>query len=295
MTQPSDFLILTDRTAVRSWSVRRLPFEAKGAMATYRAALRDGVGQLNPSVGLHCVYSSASDDFCDTENVLLYNVGMSAFGHVTSEGLTFERSFSVPPPPHELSGPSLHSCIYTTGDDWRAFRNWETTESVVSGVAPIPSREAKAADWWWACEPRSPAAQDLTGSMFGLRVKVSNPRRSTGSLLKPMLDGLIAALHDDPDASAESVHRLAVYLGVEPISVSKRLSIAGPLGSRTVVRAFRDGLQWNPADDLCVACTVEVVSEPGPGRIEWELLRMSAMDPKDSEYQSTHCATRPRP
>ncbi|PZS22481.1 MAG: hypothetical protein DLM54_02855, partial [Acidimicrobiales bacterium] len=84
---------------VESWSVTRLPFEPSGSMLEFRAALRLAVRRLaaeaGPSYRLTGVYSSDQNAFVDTENVLFYNVGTSAFGRPSS--IHIERRFDVPP------------------------------------------------------------------------------------------------------------------------------------------------------------------------------------------------------
>src|SRR4051794_40572491 len=113
MDGPPDFVVVPASGSVEAWSVRRLPFEPRDAMLQFRTALRAALAGLeSESARLWCVYSSASTDFCDAENVLLYNVGMSSFGRLMERGVTFERAHLVPPCPMPLSGPELHHVRY---------------------------------------------------------------------------------------------------------------------------------------------------------------------------------------
>lgn len=79
------------------------------------------------------------------------------------------------------------------------------------------------------------------------------------SAIKPILDGFISAFHvqdglPDPVVTA----RLAALLGENPQKVwellcDSRLAI---LGKRKLVHPFQKGIQWNPADDLCMGVKV---------------------------------------
>jgi hypothetical protein len=93
-----------------------------------------------------------------------------------------------------------------------------------------------------------------------------------------MLDGVIAAFHHDPEPDPEAVHRLATYLDQPDAAVRSEL-VAGSsaLGLRQpLVRAYRSGVQWNPADDRCVASRVERPWESNPGRFEGRLLAVTS-------------------
>ena len=283
MEELPDFVVVGSTQLVEAWSVRRLPFEPRASMLEFRAALRAGLAGLAVGAGpLRCVYSSPSTDFCDAENVLLYNVGMSSFVRLTERGVTFERSFVVPPSPVRLSGPPLHHHAYSTNAQ-AAFLHWQVDGEVASWEGAIPHRLDKAADWWWSTRSgsRTMTDVDLTSQRYGLRLRLGGMRRSTGSVLKPMLDGVIAAFHRDASLEDETIRRLAGQLHQTQDGVRVQLAAAdAPLGTRVLLRPFRDGLQWNPADDLCVACTVEV-AEPSPAMVKGQLLRLSPMTTRD--------------
>jgi hypothetical protein len=228
-------------------------------MLDLRDALRAGLAQLDASAGrVRCVYSSASTDLCDAENVLFYNVGMSSFVRLAERHVIFERARVVPTSPAVLSGPALHHHLYTgEGDD--EFGHWRAVGELTSWEGRVPRRADKAADWWWETRSALHATfgPERAGQPFALRVRIGGLRRATASLLKPMLDGVIAALHRDASPPPEAVRRLARHLGQGEAQVRERLTSAGAaLGPRELVRAYREGLQWNPADDLCVACSV---------------------------------------
>ncbi len=83
---------------VEAWSVTRLPFEPRGSMlelrTSLRLALRSLADRAGPSYRLSCTYTSQQVGVVDTENVLLYNVGASAFGRPST--IHIERRFELP-------------------------------------------------------------------------------------------------------------------------------------------------------------------------------------------------------
>ena len=275
-----DFVVVPAANAVEAWSARRLPFEPKGPMLEFRSALRVALSALGTEAEqLRCAYSSASTDLCDAENVLLYNVGMSSFGRLTERGVTFERADVVPPCPVTLSAPALHHVRYTTGSD-TTFVHWQPADEVAAWEASPPRRPDKAAEWWWATRrgSRRATGHDLTGQPYGLRIEIGGLGRSTASILKPMLDGIIASFHRDESLGDEAVTRLAAQLrGAEDDVRAQLTAPDAALGSRELVRPYRDGLQWNPADDLCVACTVENRGPSDPAVVRGRLLRLMPM------------------
>lgn len=72
---------------------------------------------------LRCVHASDDRTFCDTENVLLCNVGMPVFTPLVRAGLVFERSFDVPLPPTGEPFAHHHSYSFSESD---APENWAT-------------------------------------------------------------------------------------------------------------------------------------------------------------------------
>lgn len=273
-----DFVVVSDRRRVDAWSVRRLPFEPRGTMLEFRSALRSALSSLVAHHGtLRCVYASPSVEFCDAENVLLYNIGMSSFGRLTERGVSFERCFDVPSPPRELSGPALHHHSYTPAPGL-AFGHWQIDREIVVWRGGPPARLNRAAHWWWATS--APRAMDTGLYEFGgplaLELRVQGSSGSLISFLKPMLDGIIAAFHRDAAPDDVVVARLARDLDQSEAAIRSRLTEGdAPLGIRRLVRPFRDAVQWNPADDLCVACSVELRDVPGEALVQGRLVSVS--------------------
>lgn len=272
-----DFVVNAGPGRVDAWSVRRLPFEPKGSMLELRTALRSALDGVTSTGSLRAVYSTRSPDFCDAENVLLYNVGPSRFARLAARRLSFERASIVPDCSIALSGPPLHHHAYLT-DGAPDFLNWSVDEVIAFGRASLPRSTEKPAGWWWQVRTgdRVERGTVAPGRPFAVRLRLRSTSASIPAILKPLLDGLIAALQSDPAPSGDALARLAAHLAVDAETLRAHLSSPGVVrGQGSLVRAYRDGLQWSPADDLCTACTVERTSDGPPGEVEWELLDVS--------------------
>lgn len=80
------FVVHGSKAGVKGWSPQRLPSEPKGWMLEYRTALREALRKLdwaNRPV-LVASFTSAGSRPCDVENLLRYNLGLSAFAHLSS-------------------------------------------------------------------------------------------------------------------------------------------------------------------------------------------------------------------
>ena len=173
-----------------------------------------------------------------------------------------------------LSGPALHHHAYSFDAETKFF-HWQVDGEILSWKGVAPARLTKAADWWWATRSSSSTrtSYDHTARPFALQVRLRGLGRSVASVLKPMLDGMIAGFHRDDSPDDKALSRLAGQLRQPERDTRSLLGESdGSLGTRILVRQFREGLQWNPADDLCVACSVEVAHASGPAAVEGRLL-----------------------
>ena len=95
MTGNSPYLLRggpDEPACVELWSSVRVPFEPRAWVREMRDDLREAVRRLvaRPGRLLHATYSSLEDDFVDTENVLIYNVGPAHLGSAARYGLRFD-------------------------------------------------------------------------------------------------------------------------------------------------------------------------------------------------------------
>ncbi|QDU46842.1 hypothetical protein Mal52_53650 [Symmachiella dynata] len=259
MKNEARFYLEADRSSVQFWVDTRLPFEPKGNMREARDALRKALLSLEPKSGhiLAATYRSLDCRFCDVENVLLYNVGAAAFAAVAMEGLRFERN-RTQPPSSPCGGSFNHYHEYRLIEpshspprDPCCSLNFEIC-SLTSATKPHQI--------WWPASVASTGPSRAVNGLFEMRVivKLPNAVRNMTSVIKPLLDGVISALHSDPQPSPDAVTRLAAKTGWKSEEIIHRLQSpqCPVLGPRRLLDAYRDFVKWNPADDLCEACTV---------------------------------------
>jgi hypothetical protein len=273
------------RGPLEVWSVQRLPFEPKGELKDLRGELGAAAATLHARDGehLHSVYSSASLELVDSENVLFYNVGTGRFGDAARCGLRFERAYQPPPPspPGTVRGAE-HYCRYEVVAADAPFVHWQAGPSIArwQGVACPPLHEfARASEIWLACRrAQIETTNRVLGPQvrFGVRIGVragSGGTRNVAAFVKPLLDGLVASLqHHDGSDVADLAARLGEQLGEPPDLVRRLLTAPGrsPLGRTRLLWRWGKPVQWNPADDRCVAARVEIETGGGPGA-RWSL------------------------
>jgi hypothetical protein len=146
---------------------------------------------------------------------------------------------------------------------------------------PALSSSLKPHDYWWQAKQslvQSSATLDplLGGCKAALTLSGSYKTKNIASLVKPMFDGVISALHCDPSPDNVVCQLLPGKLRVSPNAIFAALSDSrrAILGCRRVVSPYRGFMKWNPADELCLVgelvveqsnardCTVTVEISP---------------------------------
>ena len=258
---------------IELWSTVRLPCEPRDWVLDMRndlrRALRDSAAKSGGN--LHAVYSAADDGaFVDTENVLLYNVGSAALRPLMARSVTFERGYEMPPPPSGsglTEGATLHYQRYREARD-DAYEFWKPGKQVAAftGV-PVDSVTGKPAPVWKAIRDfAAPPAETATApTRFLLKVHVTDTRKdrpanSLADIVKPTLDGIISAYHshEGSDGVVEAQRLEVAGLGsAETLRDQLHDRRWAALGGRRLLSSFGPtGVQWNPADDFCVAAHI---------------------------------------
>ena len=257
------------RGPVEVFADKRLPFEPEGWLRDLRSCLRLSLGSLKAERNqlLYATYSSADAGRADAENILFYNVGTSCFKGASRFGLLFERRFEAPPraPSGKARG---HYYRYSLMEQAANAEFWESGPAFVAWESALSVLNDPCIVWY---EVRS----HLIGSAvvgvpfhgpFGLDIELrvkGQPHMNLASLVKPLLDGIISALHSyEGPPPMRVVERLAQRLqsGEEDIFRFLAGKAAAVLGERRLVVARGDGVQWNPADDRCHVCRLRVVT-----------------------------------
>lgn len=245
--------VMVGPTYVRAWSQVRLPFEPRGELREYRDALRAALRTLSPApnAGLVVRYEAPSDDFADLENVALYNIGAGSYSHLLMTGVYCERV---------MTSDTRHHLTYQVDE---LPRIWDAGPLLASIRTITPTEPSTPAAWWAVTRPavvhRSPAIHD---GLFTVDATLSGNWRSVATLVKSMLDGVVSALHAH-DGSAKDALLARLDFEGDPSRTWERLTdrSAALLGTRPLVRPYRDRIAWNPADERCSAFRISV--QPG--------------------------------
>lgn len=247
--QQDSYELTTADHGVEFWSSRRLPFEPRGTLSDARSALRLALEGLDVVGSLIAEYSSLDQSFCDIENVLLYNVGMRSFQKTGANHIVLRRRYTQPPdsPSGRLFDHHHRYAVVTSPTPrvlmTRARRDFS-----------LPAVSTASGFWLAARSAASSSGNRLRESDIGVRITLSmseTDRRSLPSVLKPVLDGIVASMHRHDGSQLDEVAaRLADQTG-RAVEEIRELLMTGPaeLGTRTLIRPIRDATQWNPADD----------------------------------------------
>lgn len=266
------FLVSRSANLVEGWAAAPLPFDPKGWMLEYRQSLRAALSQLPAAAGRTLVGRYASPDArrCDVENLLLYNVGLSAFTHVQTEGVVLLRSTTPPPPPEGASQVLVHHHRYELADAPAP----SPSGTIVARLTPTPLRKPLRVENVWY-DIRSSGHVEVSVGVgvgvepLGVDVSVHRPLRGLHpgllGMVKAVVDGFVAALHAHDGTLLDVVaERLGARLGVRKDRVAPLLmdNPAGVLGVRRLLWPFRNYVQWNPADDAIVRLQLTTKASP---------------------------------
>jgi hypothetical protein len=249
-----DYQVTVSDGSVEAWSRARLAFEPRGWQVDFRRDLRAALRQLpvGQGHGLSAKYLAAAPAAADLENVLLYNIGMASFGPLIAGGITCLRHRST---------DSRHHVRYQVT---RAVPDPGGRQILGMITADLGSALPRSAGQWWAAlRPHTSAAfRRALGAAVTADVVLTGPALTgvrLANLIKPMLDGLIACFHAHDGGNADGLRAGLAGLGPAP-AVWELLTdpSTAVLGVRPLVRPYRDGIAWNPADDLCSGFRIRI-------------------------------------
>jgi hypothetical protein len=271
-----------DRRQVWLRDTRYIPYErlTPGQHAA-RDALRLRVRSLAASTGeiLHASYAGFKPANMDVENLVLYNIDATTGGCFRSavrHGVRFEMA--VGPRRDPPSGRHL-ACSYqyrliSPGSNlshWRPVRRLAGFSGADLGRFPSARRLEQVWLTIHHAEAHT-AGQPAPATPFAVFLTLSHPRAKTAGanpeLVKALMDGTVAAFqaHSNQGAVAEIAARLAVATGRPARLIAQTLLNDGRavLGVTDMLVHLRGtGVQWNPADHLCMAGQVLCQQVPG--------------------------------
>jgi hypothetical protein len=212
--------------------------------------------------------------------VLTYNLGAAAIRAATTRGMILERSFAALP-----DATHQHHYRYRLDPHSQPWTHWNAGDTL--GVLRLrgPARlftEPRAGRWWLHARRlatlTAPRPTTAVPERFALRLAITPPNGWRGhlcGLVKPVTDGLIAAMHThDGDTDAVIDRAPTVEPDLTPTEFGALLQHPplAPLGRTRLVVPWRSTLQWLPADDRFVALDVRLALDDEPGTVIAEAL-----------------------
>ncbi|WP_181778839.1 PGN_0703 family putative restriction endonuclease [Pseudonocardia pini] len=276
-----DYVVHTPQPGrvVEGFSRVRLPFEPRDGLLAFRRDLAQACRALmaEPGQVLHAVYESDDTSRVDIENVLTYNLGAGALRDAARNGLVLERSYANPP--HDWNHGHRYA-LSSAAAPWGFWHEGDRLASLDLDAPPDLFADPKAGRWWLAAKRGALVAHttsDIPPTAFAVRLTVSPPAGWRGrliGLLKPLVDGVVSALHAhtgpietvldraggiDPSLSRSEFHELLTNPAV------------APLGGVRLVVPWGQTLQWHPADDGIVVLDARLDPSSRPGRVTAEV------------------------
>lgn len=273
---------------VEAGSDARLPFEPTGWRVVFRRELARACRNLTaaPDQLLHAVYRSADPGLADIENILCYNLGPGALRGAAHHGLILERSYT----PHPAAAHHYRYELVPDDAAWAAWRAGDLLASI-NLVAPDGLFADPKAGQWWLAAHRGTITDHIPGTKppdrLALSLVISPPdgwRGSLPSLLKPLVDGLVSALHQHTgplDAVLERAGTLDANLTGDEMERLLTQSVSAPLGAVKLVVPWRSFLQWLPADDRIVVLDVRLATAEPSGTVRARAHRVVAVTAPD--------------
>jgi hypothetical protein len=257
---------------VRLWSNSYIPFERlTDDQWAAREALRRAVRSLaaGPDEILHASYAGPKPANMDVENLVLYNIDGTASG-CFQDGVRHGTRFEIAgelhgnPPSGRRFARSYQYGLTTPDSDLSHWRRGRPLASLAEADLGGFKSAKRLEQVWFAIHQAEvePIGQRISPTeRFAVFLTLSHPdTKSVGAnaeLVKALIDGAVAAfqVHDDIESVDEIAARLARILG-KPADLIKQMlldAMRAVLGPDRLVYLRGAGVQWNPADHLCVA------------------------------------------
>jgi hypothetical protein len=270
------------KRGVRLWSNSYIPFERltkdqRDAREELKRRVRSLIAGADEI--LHASYAGVKPPNMDVENLVLYNIDATSggcFQPSTAHGVRFEMA----PALHgNLPSGRPYACSYqyrlTSPDSSLSY--WQPIRRLASfaeaDLGPFPSIKRLEQVWLAIHHAQAETAGQpfVPTERFAVFLTLSHPgTKSAGAnpeLVKAIIDGTVAAFqaHSDRASAAEIVDRLAVITRkrvdlIKQVLLDDRHAV---LGTDRLVHLRGTGVQWNPADHLCVAGQVVCRQAPG--------------------------------
>lgn len=237
----------------------RLPFEPKGEAIALRKEIQRKLKALCPDKynNLIACLITNEEGFFDVENVLLYNVGLGAFSHLSLDEISFSLihnqngygknyiySYILS---SELSAKSIHRPI---------IRFSFELDKLSYGLKPV--------DYWLAFHNGDIQISTILNPLeFGLSITLEVPvKQNIVALMKSLVDGIISTLHFQRSVDQIALNVISAKKNIKRDFLQRLFNKKdySVLGERKVVSSYRSGIKWNPEDEKCTCVNLKQVT-----------------------------------
>jgi hypothetical protein len=122
--------------------------------------------------------------------------------------------------------------------------------------------------WATLTHADTPTQIDGPPRYYAIHIWLAGLQIALANIVKPLIDGLVSSLHvfagEIPDLVIERMNKATT---MDPNDVRRQLSDQrrAVLGARpNIIRVTKNGIAFNPRDEDCVACVIELADSDQP-------------------------------
>lgn len=260
----SKYRVPFGKTKTDAEIIGRLKQDIKQAVEALRCDEDESLQARYGEIGEKTVY--------DVENVLFYNFGTASFAKLMQRGVNFSVAQN-----EEVE--TLRK-TYNLSDEYTHYYEYALVKTVAETKfenvlaewknIPLPCVGLKPAQVWRTLKENADkiCVKDRIATerkdTFAMALRIEKPqgqRFCLSSSIKPLLDGLVCALHSSEFAKKDLALIVEKLQCDNETLLDERIAVLGER-EKGFVRVYpnsRNKVTWNPADDLCkyVSVTVE--------------------------------------
>lgn len=249
---------------IKLLTTHKLPFQAKGSLQEMKRALQRALLKINAADDqiLYGQYISKNDDpyMPDLENAMIYNLNkLSVFNTSCKNGLVLERIA------HSALWESANNISFNYCQKYQMihsdYNSWYwCSQNIIAEWNDIKiDKFYQSPGAYWKIIKNNKVNTYYVHSHtkeYGIEIKIfSNKSYHIAGKIKALIDGIIVAFHSySGEQLGEVSQRVSRQLDIPQEDVERMLmdSQYAVLGKRKLIWPFKNGVQWNPADDEIV-------------------------------------------
>lgn len=254
----NQYAISSNEKSVEIWSNQLLPFEPKGWLKEFRGEIQNKIKLLKPTSDkfLYSKFISSKTDKVDLDNILFYNVAYSAFSNLSLDSTVMERSYLQPKIAPDGNNYNYYHYYSTEKPEFEHKR-----KKTLGTFSSIPlsnfSSETKVDKIWYSIKKGKTIHYEKNYTQqFGIDISItsSNLKLVSEAGMKRIIDASIGSFQAHTGDDPEMFRRLAQNLSINQNEAKQLLCDESHaiLGKGSLLASYRNGIKWNPNDDLAV-------------------------------------------